>query len=40
MIDHVKVLVVLNQRETPAQVNHADKCMFLDDFGQVYVFCA
>jgi len=37
MIDHVKVLVVLNQCEAPGKVNHADEGVFLDNFSEVYV---
>jgi len=37
MIDHVKVLVVLNQCKAPRQVNHADEGMLLDDFSEIYV---
>lgn len=33
MIDHVQVLIVLDQRKAARQINHADEGMFLDDFS-------
>jgi hypothetical protein len=39
MIDHVQVLIVLNQCKASGQVNDADKCMFLDDFSEVCILC-
>lgn len=37
MVDHVQILIVLNQCETPGQVNHADEGVFLDNFSEVCV---